>query len=588
MKAPAKPSGKKAKISLSNAGVCLDKVILRVYRLIFASFFRDELSNRELYKGISHLQKKTRKLQAILNSRAPISRLPSEVLSRIFLLCVPPLTEQSSIRWLAFTHVCHFWRTVSIGNSMIWNEPNFSIPDLAREMIKRSRPSLFDIYFNGIEASSKAISVLLAALSFPSRIRTLDLTLDGECSKDILPLLARPMPSLQSFAVISDLDSGLAELPPTFLRGDIPRHLEHFHLKDCEAILPPLSNLTSLHLIGYRDDHPTEDALYRILRQSPQLKELKLSVDWIPDADQAVVPVISLPNLALLSISYSGYLLWTVNCIHMLNSIACPIETAIEININSSDDEEFPQTVDHHLLPMFDTLSQQFSTSTSLESPIKTLYFNGRSSQESLHLEGWREEVVPNESTCVIMSHECVASRSPADFSLRLEWSPDPQHGKLTTAAMQILPPRFVSTLDLTYLPEIMDSPALLAFLDPFLRSRTLGILMLQGPYSVRVLEALTEASIDNLAVPSLRTVTLAESSLQGDTVDTLVGFLRFRITKGAKLSNISFHSCRTTHSVLVRIEALVEDMDYSHCHFHCCEGDVSDSDSDSDSSDDY
>ncbi|KAJ7823012.1 hypothetical protein B0H13DRAFT_2126038 [Mycena leptocephala] len=64
-----------------------------------------------------------RRLEASrLNALAPISSLPPEILSHIFLFCVSsnPVVGTSGLGWLAVTHVTHRWREVALGCPELW------------------------------------------------------------------------------------------------------------------------------------------------------------------------------------------------------------------------------------------------------------------------------------------------------------------------------------------------------------------------------------------------------------------------------------------------------------------------------------
>ncbi|KAK7015868.1 hypothetical protein VNI00_019032, partial [Paramarasmius palmivorus] len=182
-----------------------------------------------------------RRLRSERNARAPISRLHVELLSRIFQMCVPEPDESLVFRywtssqpysyqrylWLAFSHVCHFWRTVSINSSVLWTRPDFTRPDLAREMIARSRGSRLDIRFpeEGRFNFELAASVLLEVLSLRrSQIEVLELHLPFSLLSDIMQFLIGPMPVLRSFR-LSITDRKQLLLPPDTLGSQTPEHL---------------------------------------------------------------------------------------------------------------------------------------------------------------------------------------------------------------------------------------------------------------------------------------------------------------------------------------------------------------------------
>src|ERR1700733_14568839 len=108
----------------------------------------------------------------------PISyvTLPPELLRMIFKACAnPPIAEPgnwyryyaSSIRWIAITHVCRYWRSVALGYSDLWKRLRFFNPNITKEMIRRSQGAnlevIIDASYQSI-AKSAIIPMVLAEL----------------------------------------------------------------------------------------------------------------------------------------------------------------------------------------------------------------------------------------------------------------------------------------------------------------------------------------------------------------------------------------------------------------------------------------
>lgn len=72
-------------------------------------------------------------LKSHWNSLAPVSRLPPEILSKIFAMHVsqyvrPPANKESDVGpsyWFNFSRVCQYWRMVSLGSAELWNTITF-------------------------------------------------------------------------------------------------------------------------------------------------------------------------------------------------------------------------------------------------------------------------------------------------------------------------------------------------------------------------------------------------------------------------------------------------------------------------------
>ncbi|KAF8171813.1 hypothetical protein BJ912DRAFT_839177, partial [Pholiota molesta] len=83
-------------------------------------------------------------LQSQRNYFAPICRLPSEILCKIFYFVKTPLRymdRDRSFKWIRLTHVCRHWRNIAIASPTIWANdpwPLRNIPFL-KEKLSRSK-----------------------------------------------------------------------------------------------------------------------------------------------------------------------------------------------------------------------------------------------------------------------------------------------------------------------------------------------------------------------------------------------------------------------------------------------------------------
>lgn len=113
-------------------------------------------------------------LKGVHNSYLPVSRLPAELLLRIFRSC----TSQNGIRdrnWLAFSQVCTHWRRLALADPSLWNTIDLEHHDLAKLLVTRSQS--MPVFVAG---SSEDLS-----LSFiPSRDRIHSLTLTHSANSD--------------------------------------------------------------------------------------------------------------------------------------------------------------------------------------------------------------------------------------------------------------------------------------------------------------------------------------------------------------------------------------------------------------------
>ncbi|KAJ6607511.1 hypothetical protein B0H10DRAFT_551566 [Mycena sp. CBHHK59/15] len=102
----------------------------------FSSAKLVESAQRQIDQEISKFQDSVRALQSRRNALSPVSRLPPEMLSRIFLFC----SDSDSLKWIKeVSHICRHWRSVALGCPNLWSFPVFSQPKWADEMLKRSK-----------------------------------------------------------------------------------------------------------------------------------------------------------------------------------------------------------------------------------------------------------------------------------------------------------------------------------------------------------------------------------------------------------------------------------------------------------------
>ncbi|KAI0064196.1 hypothetical protein BV25DRAFT_1823153 [Artomyces pyxidatus] len=81
------------------------------------------------------------------NAIAPISRLPPEIMSRVFSFCVPDLhAYDTNLEWIKISHVCTRWRTVALNSTNIWSEVYLQWgEEWVGEMLARSKGTPVDI-----------------------------------------------------------------------------------------------------------------------------------------------------------------------------------------------------------------------------------------------------------------------------------------------------------------------------------------------------------------------------------------------------------------------------------------------------------
>ncbi|TFK61963.1 hypothetical protein BDN72DRAFT_964855 [Pluteus cervinus] len=147
----------------------------------FTSADSDLMDQHMIDQQIVKLLENIRELKSKRNTLALISRLPSELLVRIFEL----VAEESwySYRWIVFTQVSHYWRVVSFGAKALWcdiitdSKEGLHRQQAVDVFLKRSGSSLLDVeILERVSTSSGGISLNASSLLEQlSRIRRLSI-----------------------------------------------------------------------------------------------------------------------------------------------------------------------------------------------------------------------------------------------------------------------------------------------------------------------------------------------------------------------------------------------------------------------------
>lgn len=197
------------------------------------------------------------KVRRQLNTLAPISRLPTEVLLHIIVLargefCASAgCRDETSDKLIRLTHVCSFWRTAALAQASLWSNVVVCIWkwDQLEEWIRRSRNAPLNVSYHchwlwamdsdnwgEIIEDPTASEILTLILKEASRIRYLDVTLP-----DVM-LNAAEWPNAESFHRLDFLK--IVALPST-KRAEC--EFEGFPAKD----IITSTHVSTLYLHGY-------------------------------------------------------------------------------------------------------------------------------------------------------------------------------------------------------------------------------------------------------------------------------------------------------------------------------------------------
>ncbi|KAG2021078.1 hypothetical protein CC2G_006342 [Coprinopsis cinerea AmutBmut pab1-1] len=229
-----------------------------------------------------------------LYGRSLISRLPLEILERLFALCVSGLYGYSTPRYpLAWAQVCRLWRQVALNSPRLWSTIDLCKPTFARAFVDRSQAAPLSII------SNSPLKVDVECLTpHAGRIHSIDVRLFPYDMAKLFEAIHFRTDNITNLTLqLSPLSPGL------FLDISLPsvRRL----VLSCVAVRwETCRQLTHLSIRGLDSDlSPTLSSLYSIFLNSPYLEYVRLESiipadigETLPDT---VAPLIHLRALIL-------------------------------------------------------------------------------------------------------------------------------------------------------------------------------------------------------------------------------------------------------------------------------------------------
>ncbi|TFK63597.1 hypothetical protein BDN72DRAFT_963813 [Pluteus cervinus] len=274
------------------------------------SFNLDELSLEDVYKQIdkeiTQLQERLCSLRTFRNSLPPISKIPTEILSKIFSESQEPikssfLDEVDLRSRFCISWVCRHWRRTALATPNLWTiiskkNRNSAIDiDFAQQFLVRSRD--LKISVNIFQPTRDLLSILASHMHRTEHLRMVDvpMTLESDIlflhptpvlfsldlSNTHIPYESDPEPSgivpqlhhLSISAMHFETPSPL--ITPTLRSLRIINTLDGIDVNYLLRMLPLLENLTELVLVSALEDQDVTIPTERILL--PRLESLTLS-----------------------------------------------------------------------------------------------------------------------------------------------------------------------------------------------------------------------------------------------------------------------------------------------------------------------
>ncbi|ESK86054.1 hypothetical protein Moror_9390 [Moniliophthora roreri MCA 2997] len=511
------------------------------------------------------------------NAKVPACGLPAEILSSIFKYCLPlPAagarkvvlrSRSQTLAWLTLTRVCRYWRTVALNHPWMWTFPDFSFPEFAREMLKRSKSTPLDIhYFESRYMSPSSTEALLEALGHATRLASVHLSMGTDVDKAMAKLV-EPAPVLHSLIVISYVNY---TLPANFLGGSAPL-LTSVELHRCYLPWnsPVLKCLTILSLKGDGStNQPTPQQFRHAIQQMPSLEVLEL--ENIFPTNKAEDPPILLPNLQRLHLAARN----RFECAFVLTYISLPSTTNIHIDCRMQTSQ--------YMSPLLSNIPRIFlpiSESTAETRVLRSLMINGDSDHSEVHLlvKAWSQDEIPFDAT-----DEKSKSTPIPNLQLSLKWVEGPRFCIVNKALLQTLPLTSLQTLHIALYPRAgySWSPApeiKMERLEMDIWPKTLTTLVVRGEYTTDELNLAlkrwgivgVDAPIGShiMAFPSVQCLVL--SNVNFDTYDScpllpsLVSALRTRLIQLPVIQKLVLKQCTGyTKTDIEMLEKVVNDVE--------------------------
>jgi hypothetical protein len=251
---------------------------------------------------IKSLEESIRSLKHRRNSLAPISSLPTEIISNIFSilrvpvapspLTLPTLSEKpDNLPWFRISHVCRHWREITLNQPLFWSHlrlANFTLEG-AGEMIARAKmlPLHLEARARGHWDDAQCDALKKELCMHASQICHLHISTDFFHFSNVVEGLVSPAPILEYLSLACEgfpnvtMSTGARSgvwVPDTLFDGTTPR-LSCLELRSCNISWksPFLKGLRCLEIhYPSAQSRPSLSDWLDALDEMPQLQTLRL------------------------------------------------------------------------------------------------------------------------------------------------------------------------------------------------------------------------------------------------------------------------------------------------------------------------
>lgn len=261
-------------------------------------------------------------LKSRRNSLCPVSRLPPEVLSEVFLVFAEQLQAQErfevDFKWTTVSHVCHLWRDIALQHGRLWGKIDMTRPDRTRVFVDRSKGAPLAIR----ESFTGSLADLSLAFADPSyRYRELHLRAkEGQLGPNVVQVLNSPIHAPVLESLVLEVSDNYPEytLPPTIFDYKAPAltrlQLQNVRFEWPPSLFPSLTHLSIHHCGNTNPPGPSVSQVLTTLRNMPRLEHLRLADQTLfeqplhlGDGPAEELPSVSLPHLETLQLFGTMY-----------------------------------------------------------------------------------------------------------------------------------------------------------------------------------------------------------------------------------------------------------------------------------------
>lgn len=244
--------------------------------------------------------------------------------------------------WKAVSRVCQYWRNVALGCPSLWSHIEFSHPDLAEEMLRRSKMAPLTI--KTIIKDQVSCDMVVPALSQITRIRELRLRIQTDIlttEKMLDTVVFQDTPCLESLVISNEF---LRELQDYALSNRMLCKTEQLRRLELHHCVPPWdsplrSGLTYLKLTPSATSSVPITQLLDLLEKMPGLEVLHLKNcipirPWVADATTTSTPnrqVIELPHFSFIHFATHELKFCISEFTEILNCISLPQSASVRI-----------------------------------------------------------------------------------------------------------------------------------------------------------------------------------------------------------------------------------------------------------------